>query len=64
MGRNGFLNPHIDNSHDGDIRLYRALNLLYYVFPSWQRSNGGNLELWDSMCGRRTRSTPSSTGSS
>lgn len=47
MSRGDFLNPHIDNSHDGDRRLYRALNLLYYVAPGWQREHGGNLELWD-----------------
>ncbi len=26
-----YLNPHIDNSHDGDRERYRRLNLLYYV---------------------------------
>lgn len=33
----------------GDLsnRLYRALNLLYYVSPGWRLENGGNLELWD-----------------
>ena len=47
MAQDDFLNPHIDNSHDGDQKLYRALNLLYYVTPDWVESNGGNLELWD-----------------
>lgn len=42
-----FLNPHIDNSHDGDRRRYRRLNLLYYVSPDWKFEYGGNLELWD-----------------
>jgi Rps23 Pro-64 3,4-dihydroxylase Tpa1-like proline 4-hydroxylase len=42
-----FLNPHIDNSHDGDRRKYRRLNLLYYVSPDWKTENGGNFELWD-----------------
>ena len=46
MERGDFLNPHIDNSHDGDQRLYRVLNLLYYVSPEWKLANGGNLELW------------------
>jgi Rps23 Pro-64 3,4-dihydroxylase Tpa1-like proline 4-hydroxylase len=41
-----FLNPHIDNSHDGDQRNYRALNLLFYVSPGWEPTSGGNLELW------------------
>ena len=42
-----FLNPHIDNSHDGDRERYRRLNLLYYVSPDWKIENGGNFELWD-----------------
>lgn len=41
-----FLNPHLDNSHDKPRERYRFLNLLYYVSPDWQLSNGGNLELW------------------
>lgn len=47
MERGHFLDPHIDNSHDGDQRHYRVLNLLYYVTPEWKLENGGNLELWD-----------------
>jgi Rps23 Pro-64 3,4-dihydroxylase Tpa1-like proline 4-hydroxylase len=47
MTRGHFLNPHIDNSHDGEQRNYRVLNLLYYVTPDWRPENGGNLELWD-----------------
>jgi Rps23 Pro-64 3,4-dihydroxylase Tpa1-like proline 4-hydroxylase len=42
-----FLGPHIDNSHDGDRRYYRSLNLLYYVSPDWGVRDGGSLELWD-----------------
>lgn len=46
--RNGdFLSPHIDNSHDQFQKVYRRLNLLYYVSPDWAPENGGNLELWD-----------------
>jgi len=48
MGCHHFLNPHLDNSHDKDRNLYRALNLLYYVTPDWSHESGGNLELWDS----------------
>lgn len=48
MTRGHFLNPHIDNSHDGERKNYRVLNLLYYVTPGWKAENGGNLELWDS----------------
>ena len=47
MQQGDFLNPHIDNSHDGDRQRYRRLNLLYYVSPNWAAQNGGNLELWD-----------------
>ena len=47
MSRGHFLQPHIDNSHDGERRNYRVLNLLYYVTPEWKSENGGNLELWD-----------------
>ena len=47
MAAGHFLNPHIDNSHDGDQRNYRVLNLLYYITPDWKPQNGGNLELWD-----------------
>jgi Rps23 Pro-64 3,4-dihydroxylase Tpa1-like proline 4-hydroxylase len=42
-----FLLPHLDNSHDGDGRLYRVLNALYYITPDWPENQGGNLELWD-----------------
>lgn len=47
MGQGDFLEPHLDNSHDGDGRRYRALNILFYVSPDWKPENGGNLELWD-----------------
>jgi Rps23 Pro-64 3,4-dihydroxylase Tpa1-like proline 4-hydroxylase len=47
MERGHFLNPHIDNSHDGEQKNYRVLNLLYYISPKWQPEYGGNLELWD-----------------
>lgn len=47
MERGHFLNPHIDNSHDGERENYRVLNLLYYITPEWTPENGGNLELWD-----------------
>ncbi|MGB8699981.1 MAG: 2OG-Fe(II) oxygenase [Thermosynechococcaceae cyanobacterium] len=46
MPEGGFMNPHIDNSHDRDRRNYRVLNLLYYVTPDWQTCDGGNFELW------------------
>ncbi|WP_299254930.1 2OG-Fe(II) oxygenase [uncultured Aquimarina sp.] len=46
MGKGNYLNPHLDNSHDKDVKLWRVLNLLYYVTPNWEHSSGGNLELW------------------
>lgn len=46
MGKGNYLNPHLDNSHDKDVELWRVLNLLYYVTPGWEMDNGGNLELW------------------
>jgi len=54
MAEGDFLLPHLDNSHDGDGKLYRVLNLLYYITPEWPEGEGGNLELWDkSMKSRR-----------
>ena len=53
MFQDDFLNPHIDNSHDGERKKYRRLNLLYYVSPNWTLENGGNFELWD-----ESRTTP------
>ena len=47
MSKGHFLDPHIDNSHDGEQKNYRVLNLLYYITPDWKAENGGNLELWD-----------------
>ncbi|MBX3464826.1 MAG: 2OG-Fe(II) oxygenase [Planctomycetes bacterium] len=47
MGRGDFLNPHLDNSHDGDQQRYRVLNLLLYVAPDWPTGAGGDLELWE-----------------
>ena len=46
MEKADFLNPHLDNSHDGDQQMYRVVNLLFYVSPDWKLANGGNLELW------------------
>ncbi|CAL2078341.1 2OG-Fe(II) oxygenase [Tenacibaculum sp. 190524A02b] len=46
MGKENYLHPHLDNSHDKDRNRWRAVNLLYYVTPEWEINNGGNLELW------------------
>lgn len=47
MVSGSYLNPHIDNSHDGKQKHYRVLNSLYYVTPDWREEYGGNLQLWD-----------------
>ncbi len=47
MREEDFLDPHIDNSHDQEQKVYRRLNLLYYATPDWAIDQGGNLELWD-----------------
>ena len=46
MAQNNFLHPHLDNSHDAERERWRALNLLYYVTPNWDKVYGGHLELW------------------
>ena len=47
MDKTHFLNPHIDNSHDGNRARYRRLNLLFYVTPNIDENDGGSFELWD-----------------
>ncbi|MFI4919432.1 MAG: 2OG-Fe(II) oxygenase [Legionellales bacterium] len=51
--KGGFINPHLDNSHDVDKKLYRAVNVLYYLSPNWRLENGGNYELWDTSVKNR-----------
>jgi Rps23 Pro-64 3,4-dihydroxylase Tpa1-like proline 4-hydroxylase len=43
MGKGDFLNPHLDNSHDGDQKNYRAINVLYYLSENWpaNEASGG-----------------------
>jgi Rps23 Pro-64 3,4-dihydroxylase Tpa1-like proline 4-hydroxylase len=54
-----YLNPHIDNSHDGQRSAYRVLNLLYYTTPDWQPSYGGHLQVWDRGMGQPARTVHS-----
>ncbi len=54
MGGGDFLSPHLDNSHDGDGRHYRAVNLLYYVNEPMPADAGGQLELWDAKVRQAT----------
>ncbi len=58
MSKNDFLNPHIDNSHNISRNRYRRLNLLYYVTPDWDISDGGNFELWDNSVKNTKTITP------
>lgn len=54
-----YLHPHIDNSHDSERKLYRRVNLLYYVTPEWSLADGGHLQLWDPKV-RKSVAVPSS----
>ncbi len=55
MVKGQYITPHLDNSHNRDRTLYRALNLLYYVTPDWKEDYGGNLELWDKGLRQKNR---------
>jgi Rps23 Pro-64 3,4-dihydroxylase Tpa1-like proline 4-hydroxylase len=55
MVRGDYLHPHIDNSHDAERKLYRRINLLYYVTQGWTLANGGNLNLCDADVRQRVR---------
>ncbi len=47
MSEGCFLNPHIDNSHDRNLKNFRRLNLLYYVNKDWISDDwGGDLMLY------------------
>lgn len=54
MDKGDFLNPHLDNSHDGDGEMYRVLNILFYVAPNRSLESGGNLEIWNSDVTEKT----------
>jgi Rps23 Pro-64 3,4-dihydroxylase Tpa1-like proline 4-hydroxylase len=46
MMNGDFLRPHLDNAMNSDRSLWRNFNLLYYLSPQWEESQGGHLELW------------------
>ena len=53
MSKGCFLNPHIDNSHDRELKNYRRLNLLFYVSKNWQSNDGGELVLYPDGVGKK-----------
>lgn len=53
MLKGGYINPHLDHSHDVDKKYYRTMNMLYYVSPNWSIENGGYYELWDESINHR-----------
>lgn len=46
-GARGRLDVHVDFNHLEERGLYRRLNLLLYLNPTWDPAWGGALELWD-----------------
>jgi Rps23 Pro-64 3,4-dihydroxylase Tpa1-like proline 4-hydroxylase len=47
IDRGGKLDLHRDYNVHPEKPLYRRLNLLIYLNPTWDQEWGGNLELWD-----------------
>ena len=46
-GSQGRLDVHVDFNYMADRALYRRLNILVYMNPSWRAAWGGEIELWD-----------------
>lgn len=47
--RGGFLNVHLDFTHNPKLNLVRRINVLLYLNPDWEPAWGGQLELWRSL---------------
>ena len=52
----GKLDVHADFNLYERLKVYRRLNLLLYLNPSWQDAWGGHLELWSADCRTKVKS--------
>ena len=43
----GLLDVHVDFNFETKLNLYRRLNILIYLNPTWEKKWGGQVELWD-----------------
>ena len=56
--RGGFLKIHADFNKHPKYKLDRRLNLLIYLNKSWDKSYGGDFELWDKSMSRCVKKIP------
>jgi len=45
-GTGGFLKVHADFNWNANSQVWRRANALFYLTPDWEKTWGGNLELW------------------
>jgi Rps23 Pro-64 3,4-dihydroxylase Tpa1-like proline 4-hydroxylase len=60
--RGGHLSVHADFNVHPNLNAQRRINLLIYLNQDWERSFGGNLELWDKSMTRCMQSVPPTIG--